>query len=483
MWISSPVPQDDPPKGYFNYDPDDKSFGPGRWGEISYSGPPPTPSPTVTPPDAKANNKNNDKNVNRVNPSPAPTYGGRGGLEYTPEYKRWIPVQEVVKADLTDNRCDPSNLDKSSQSPIDVSMVNIAGYEKNVRQGVVYHDLATNGDDVDGDGDIEEFETGVCYEHHEIRRREGDFQIRNGIVEKQILPNKLRLAYPYHENYELSPNPAADFPHNWGGKIDVRHVDISVPSQHLLEGKRYPAEYQIWHLHQKRRRSPVVSIFMDLHPDDTANPHLQMMLDEFQVVWQSSFFDCDDRRRRLLRAEADLYERVKMWLGGTNDDADEGGTSTILDEPQEYELEFRQRVAESRSNLRRAQASNAVWSPYDRTHIMSSIHFYGYTGSMTEPPCSEFVEYRIMDRPMLISRSQLFQIKFLIFNYKDPDTCERRSTHAEGRANRPIQTVQEKHRLYRCTCRDFLADSNTATRCEVEEEQVQLRETVDSYGA
>ena len=77
----------------------------------------------------------------------------------------------------------------------------------------------------------------------------------------------------------------------------MRHVDLMVPSQHLLEGRRYAAEYQIWHLHLKRQKAPVVSIFVDLHPDDVMNGHLQLALDQWQRVWENDMFECRNGRR------------------------------------------------------------------------------------------------------------------------------------------------------------------------------------------
>ena len=63
--------------------------------------------------------------------------------------------------------------------------------------------------------------------------------------------------------------------------------------------------------------------------------------------------------------------------------------STILDEPEEEENKFR-------SDLRRLQDGDdrskqgdyKYFNPWD-SEIMRSIWFYGYEGSLTEPPCTE----------------------------------------------------------------------------------------------
>ena len=120
---------------------------------------------------------------------------------------------------------------------------------------------------------------------------------------------------------------------------------------------------------------------------------------------------------------------------------------------------------------------------------MRSIHFYGYTGSLVEPPCTQFAEWRIMDTPMLVSRKQLFQMKNLIFRHVDGRTCQRTSNHYMGEAARPVQGPPlKRHRLYRCTCRDFLADYDrdmdpNVTRCEKSEMQAQLMTTLAYAGS
>jgi carbonic anhydrase len=56
-----------------------------------------------------------------------------------------------------------------------------------------------------------------------------------------------------------------------------------------------------------------------------------------------------------------------------------------LDEPAEVEKTFH----ESLGNLRRKAQEYRRWDPFHET-IVRSLWFYGYEGSLTEPPCSEF---------------------------------------------------------------------------------------------
>ena len=95
--------------------------------------------------------------------------------------------------------------------------------------------------------------------------------------------------------------------------------------------------------------------------------------------------------------------------------------------------------------------------PLPLKHIMVSDWFFGYEGSLTEPPCTEFLEWRIIDKPALISEQQLVQMKRILFNHVDKD-CERTSVHSEeyGVA-RPLQSYSGRL-VHRCMCRDFLGD-------------------------
>lgn len=126
------------------------------------------------------------------------------------------------------------------------------------------------------------------------------------------------------------------------------------------------------------------------------------------------------------------------------------------------------------------------WDPY-HPEILRTKHFYGYSGSLTEPPCSEFVEWHVMDTPMLVSSGQLSQLRNLLFRYVD-DGCKRTSTHHEGQVvRRPLRDGSAmsggEHKLHRCTCRDFLGDLERQTldrdKCSLEEEQEQLRESLE----
>lgn len=239
--------------------------------------------------------------------------------------------------------------------------------------------------------------------------------------------------------------------------MEALRVDVKIPSEHWLNGKEYVAEYQLYHLHHKKKRAPVLSIMIDFHPLDKPNEHFQLALDEWQAVWQTDYLECELRERKERRATATLMERVKSWIAPPSKQ-EKHRQSTILDEPAE-ELE------NLRRNLRAArkmqEEATFAWDPYKKDEIMRSIHFFAYSGSLTEPPCTEFVDWRILDTPMLISRRQLFQMKTLLFKHRSIESgCQLSSNHHMGSvARRPLQPLNRR-KVYRCTCRDFLSDDD-----------------------
>mmetsp|Transcript_18576 Transcript_18576/g.27553 ORF Transcript_18576/g.27553 Transcript_18576/m.27553 type:complete len:486 (+) Transcript_18576:170-1627(+) len=255
-----------------------------------------------------------------------------------------------------------------------------------------------------------------CEEHHQIRTRRGDFTLRQGIT-AQILPNKLRLLFERRpcadvdlpECSEPDP-PHADFPHNWGGYTDVMHVDFKFPSEHLLYGERFDGEMQIVHLHPTRRRAPIVVSLMKAKRGGF-NPLLQNIIDEFQYVFNDHASQCATRRQR--RTTTDSLVNVTA------------------------------------RNLHR------IFTPHHKL-LVPSVHFFGYEGSLTEPPCSELVSWFITDTPMTMSFEQLEQLKRIQFRHVDPH-CRKTSVHYEDSNARPIQDTFGRP-VWRCTTQDFQRD-------------------------
>lgn len=319
-----------------------------------------------------------------------------------------------------------------------------------------------------------------------------------------MLPSKLRLTYTSNVTDNLKTPPLADFAHNWHGYIPVIHVDVKVPSEHTLCNKRYEGEYQIYYYHANRRQPIVQSIFIELHPSGREHLHFQKVINEWQAIHDLSLMECQERRRNVQEEKENIIRRMADSVGGSvhrkdssswdqaeddsNKDTDQiGERNDFMDEPQGQHTirqnmlrRARERVANPRfdfeyggineRNNRFTRSSPTPtpystspttkqprWSPF-QPRIINSIYFYGYQGSLTEPPCSEWVAWRVLDKPMQISRDQLEQLRDILFNQVDGSTCKRTSAHWKGSVARPIQGFGSQ-KLYKCSNDDYLADS------------------------
>mmetsp|Transcript_23446 Transcript_23446/g.55553 ORF Transcript_23446/g.55553 Transcript_23446/m.55553 type:complete len:599 (+) Transcript_23446:335-2131(+) len=267
----------------------------------------------------------------------------------------------------------------------------------------------------------------ACVEHHQIRTRRGDFRVSGKSIERQILPSKLRLQYQRrpcadYENVVCSePDPPhADFPNGWGGFADLLWADFKFPAEHRIWGEEFDGEIQLYHLHPGRRRLPVISLLMKVTDenqfdiDQGHNEHLQAAINAFQDLYDDNKARCSD-------------DSVSM------------------------------KGDQRRRKLTQSASSQGVWDPYHED-LMPTYWFYGYDGSLTEPPCSEIVSWFVMDTPMTVSKRQLAQLKHILFTNVDPDnSCNPTSTHYMGSVARPLQETHGRQ-IWHCTRDDFLPD-------------------------
>ena len=97
------------------------------------------------------------------------------------------------------------------------------------------------------------------------------------------------------------------------------------------------------------------------------------------MEWDKDMAKCEEKMRNERKLDAILGEPKYA--------AEE--QSTILDEPQEVEHKFRSYLRRLNHDEKADQNGYTYFDPWD-PEIMRSIWFYGYEGSLTEPPCSEF---------------------------------------------------------------------------------------------
>lgn len=180
---------------------------------------------------------------------------------------------------------------------------------------------------------------------------------------------------------------------------DMHHLDIKVPGEHRFDGvEPFDAELQLFHTHLSDGRLSSIGIPVRATESDF-NAEFQEILDEFQIVYSRHALECAANARRL-RGEPPL---------------------------------------QAANSTERELVSHLRFNPYSNA-FMTTIFFWRYDGSLTEPPCVP-MSWWVMDAPMLISFEQLQQIKRLLFTHVDSN-CHKTSVHTEEQSvARPVQPL------------------------------------------
>lgn len=415
------------------------------------SGPPPTMKPSFSPSTSPSMTPTSSPTLDEFAPNPVPTNPPNTYFNYDPSSVYGPGNPQVVYHNASMNKVQYfSNGWESAKSDAYWNEFGDNGFGP--WKGILSrHGLSQNRcGNIGMQSPIDVVSTGAsCFEHHQIRSRSGDMNIANAsATTKLIQSNKLRLLYSRRpcsdsllpECAEPDP-PNSDFPHNWGGYADVLHVDFKTPSEHTINDKRFDGEMQIYHLHPSRRRLPAVSVM--INSTDTYNWQLQAILDQFQAVYDEHKALCATKTRRERKLLSWIHNLLGMNVTSKYDDYETWDDfSTLLDDPN-YNRSLR-------------ELQTRYWHPH-HPELVPSIYFFGYEGSLTEPPCSEMVSWFVTDTPMVANRRQVEQLKRLIFTHVSPD-CEKTSVHHAGEGvARPIQDSFRRP-VWQCTILDFPAD-------------------------
>ena len=232
-------------------------------------------------------------------------------------------------------------------------------------------------------------------------------------MHKQILSNKLRVVVERRTGDEPDP-PHVDFAGVGARELDLLNIDISFPSEHTVCGRRFEGEMKYFFFHPTKQVLVAIAFLLDTSDEAPINEHMQLLIDEF----------------------GKLHDRHDKWCQWSATER-MGRTNTTDAEP-----------------VRRLR-KKGVWDPFHPS-IQKTVHFWGYTGSLTEPPCSGWsVLWRVMDVPVTLSKEQLGQMRKFLFTNRDPNTCAFTSVHSNDAVARPIQKPVA---YYKCTRKDFVSD-------------------------
>jgi len=277
-----------------------------------------------------------------------------------------------------------------------------------------------------------------CVEYHEFRSKRGDFRISDELMIKQILPNKLRVLVYRRLGEEPDP-PHVDFAGVGAKDLDLLNIDIKIPSEHTVCGVKYDGEMQYYFFHPVKKSLLVVAWLFEAKAGNPVNDHMQYLIDTFQKEY-------DENEEFCIQKSLQESSVGTMTLTRTRDITNAPTTDSLSEEdPSERKL--------AKNGQRKG--GGGIWDPF-HSDIQKTIHFWGYRGSLTEPPCAGSTLWRIMDVPVQISVQQLSQMQNILFNNREKHSCDYTSTHYKGSVARPI--INDNVQYYKCTRSDYVSD-------------------------
>lgn len=293
-------------------------------------------------------------------------------------------------------------------------------------------------------------ENAPCHERHRIYTNPGTWSLGDNRIKAHITGSKLQLEYEEKDNgpYEMGNGnykggykgwcplikgvdpsamcgkdrpPVADFPHHWHGFTQLNNIDIKFPSEHTICGKRYDAELTYWFAWVNRKAAISMSVLVEI---GAYNTEIGKMLAYFRQKYNENAAKCH-KGRNLLESDNILSQDknatahlTKNLRGKKSRRSRDNGNEEILDD-----------LSITSDNANVSRELNGNFNPFS-PEIIATEWFYGYWGSMTEPPCMgtkgnphRFVTWRVLDKPTTMSQSQLDELRNILLTHKDP-TCK-----------------------------------------------------------
>jgi len=255
-----------------------------------------------------------------------------------------------------------------------------------------------------------------CTDNHPPKVHIGQTKFKE--LDFVILPNALRVKFPQNN----IPVPKIDFS-DLSTPIKLLHVDVKIRSEHYLNGQQYPGEFQMYFHFPKSAdefkqhtedQLVALSIFMDFHDDDS-NEEENKELEQFIKRWEEELWSKQNECKRRIDPTIPEYAPTYYTVYTKKE------TNDIWDLPK---------VVNANSTLR---TDFNIW------RFMPTGYYCGYKGSLTEPPCTDKVTWRILDLPMKISKAQYKRMQSILTNRLDDTTCEITTASYNGTVNRPLQ--------------------------------------------
>jgi hypothetical protein len=178
------------------------------------------------------------------------------------------------------------------------------------------------------------------------------------------------------------------------GRFDpyaILWMELHARSEHVVEGKQYDAELQMVHMGTGRDIGQLLTVSLMIDASATQDDlEFEWMLQQWTEVAERESETCDGRGRRLRKASDYKTTTTKESYKATPSDTTENAQRKLQFSPSPCNTDRFGNGCEPLGPRRRMY-------PYS---LWPSIWYYGYTGSLTVPPCSDLVQWRILDEPM-----------------------------------------------------------------------------------
>ena len=290
-----------------------------------------------------------------------------------------------------------------------------------------------------------------CEDNHEILTRQitsGDCLFSD--MRFEITPNTLRASMPYNDSTCLRPtiDMSGDLPNDWM----FTWLEVHVRSEHVIDGRRFDGEINLMHIgtSEQYRELAIPSILLEASaPRD--EPRFQRLLDKWQEIANEA--KSTHTQVRLLNEEAPrkitahssmptLLEKYRYYLknstkGSRFYPSEEYRGQVARKEQIDHNVTLERSLEDGSTGARKMSSVPPLFHhkvdtespditlddplgpirkmfPYD---LWPTIYYYRYKGSITYPPCSENVQWRVFDQPLLISRRQYKQLASLLESY------------------------------------------------------------------
>ncbi|GAX17777.1 carbonic anhydrase [Fistulifera solaris] len=204
--------------------------------------------------------------------------------------------------------------------------------------------------------------------------------------------------------------------------FDALHFHVHTSSEHTIDGHFYEAELHV--VHQEETGESLAVFGMMLSSSREAEDHagFENLLRGWEKVANLAEAECADANRRQLENGFEvIQQRVTCPAIGTG----------LVEE-----LPFAD--------------PEEILDVYDLP-TTPKFGVYTYKGGLTTPPCTEIVNWNVLDTPTLISQNQMDRLYKLTLCYVDTETCQHATIASrDGFTSRPPQNLMGRKIVHRC---------------------------------